>query len=155
MSTATYAHPDVLVSTEWAAEHHDDTDAFRFVEVDVDTEAYDDGHIPGAVGWNWETQLADTQTRDLASKEDFQALLRDAGINDDTTIILYGDNDNWFAAWAFWQLKYYGHDDVKILDGGRKKWLAEDRPLTTDEPDYERGTWTAEAPDNSIRAFSG
>jgi len=149
-----YAHPDVLVPTDWAANHLD-TPGVRFVEVDVDTSAYEEGHVPGAVGWNWETQLADTQTRDLASKEDFQALLRESGIDDDTTVVLYGDNDNWFAAWAFWQLSYYGHEDTKVLDGGRKKWLAEDRSLSTETPNYETGTWSASAPDNSIRAFSG
>ena len=94
-------------------------------------------------------------SRDLASKEDFQDLLRESGIDDDTTIVLYGDNDNWFATWAFWQLTYYGHEDAKILNGGRKKWLAEDRPLTTETPDYDRGNWAATAPDNSIRAYSG
>ena len=151
---STYANPDVLVSTDWAADRLDDPEV-RFVEVDVDTSAYEEGHVPGAVGWNWETQLADTQTRDLASKEDFQSLLRSSGIDDDTTIVLYGDNDNWFAAWAFWQLTYYGHEDTKVLDGGRKKWLAEDRPLSTEAPDYEAGNWSASAPDNSIRAFSG
>lgn len=149
-----YANEDVLVSTDWAADHLSD-DSVRFVEVDVDTSAYDDGHIPGAVGWNWQTQLADTQTRDLASKEDFEELLQEADINEDTTVVLYGDNDNWFATWAFWQLKYYGHEDTKILNGGRKKWLAEDRELSHDEPSNEHGNWTAEAPDKSIRAFSG
>ena len=153
-----YAKPDVLVTTDWLADNLDrfraDDGDHRLVEVDVDTSAYDEGHVPGAIGWDWEEELADTVRRDLASKEDFQALLRDAGINDDTTIVLYGDNDNWFAAWAFWQLKYYGHDDVKLLDGGRKKWLAEERELTTDEPEYSEGNWTAEAPDNSIRAFA-
>ena len=153
-----YANPDVLVTTDWLADNlnrlqADDGD-YRLVEVDVDTTAYDENHIPGAIGWDWEDELADTVRRDLAPKEEFQQLLRDSGIDDDTTVILYGDNDNWFATWAFWQLTYYGHDDLKILDGGRKKWFEEDRDLTTEVPEYPEGDWTAEAPDNGIRAFA-
>jgi thiosulfate/3-mercaptopyruvate sulfurtransferase len=153
-----YAKPDVLVTTDWVADNledfQDDDSAHRLVEVDVDTTSYDEGHIPGAVGWNWETQLADDTRRDLASKEDFEQLLEEAGISDDTTVVLYGDNDNWFAAWAYWQLTYYGFDDVKLVDGGRKKWLQEDRELTSDVPSFATGDVSLKAPDNSIRAFS-
>ena len=120
--TTTSAATDALVDAEWAKAHLEDT-AIRFVEVDVDTTAYDQSHLPGAVAWNWTSQLSDGIRRDIASREDFSALLSASGIGPDTTIILYGDNNNWFAAWAYWQLKLYGHRDVRILDGGRKFWL--------------------------------
>ena len=128
-----YAHPESLVSTDWVAEHGADANV-RLVEVDVDTSSYEQGHIAGAVGWNWQSQLQQTVRRDLISKEEMEALLGGAGIGNDTTVILYGDNNNWFAAWAFWQLKYYGHGDVRIMNGGRAKWEAEGRPLTTEAP---------------------
>ena len=128
-----YKHPEVLVSTQWAAEHLNDPKV-RLVEVDVDTTAYDQGHIAGAVGWNWQTQLQDNIRRDLIDKAALEKLLGKSGISNDTTILLYGDNNNWFAAYAFWQLKYYGHKDVRLINGGRKKWLEEKRPLTTDAP---------------------
>ena len=124
-----YAHPEVLVDTEWVSQHQTDPH-IRLVEVDVDTQAYKESHIPGAVGWNWQTQLSDQVRRDLVSKEDLERLLGNSGIDNDTTIILYGDNNNWFAAWAFWQLKIYGHKDVRIINGGRKKWFAEGREVT-------------------------
>lgn len=143
---------EVLVTTDWAAKHLSD-EGVRFVEVDVDTESYDSGHIPGAVGWNWKKQLQDQLRRTIASKEDFEQLLQQSGINNDTTIILYGDNNNWFAAWAYWLLKYYGHEDVKILDGGRKKWEAEDRELTTDGPDYDKTNYTISGTKDEYRAF--
>ncbi len=147
---AQYAHPESLVSTDWVAEHGD---SVRLVEVDVDAAAYDMGHIAGAVGWNWSSQLQDTLTRDIISKEDMEALLGSSGISNDTTVVLYGDNNNWFAAWAFWQLKMYGHESVKLMDGGRVKWEAEGRPMTTDVPTHEAVSYTASDPDNSIRAF--
>ena len=148
----TYAHPEVLVTTAWLAEHLRDS-KLRLVEVDVDTAAYSQGHIPGAVGWSWTTQLADQVRRDILSQSEFEKLLAGSGISSDTTLILYGDNNNWFAAWAFWQAKIYGHKDVRILDGGRKKWLAEGREVTTDVPTYPRANYKASAPDLSIRAF--
>jgi len=117
---ADYAHPESLVSTDWVAEHYSDVNV-RLVEVDVDTSAYDTGHIAGAVGWNWQSQLQATLSRDLVSKEGMEGLLGSAGIDSTTTVILYGDNNNWFAAWAFWQMKYYGHADVKLMNGGRAK----------------------------------
>ena len=148
---AEYAHPEVLVSTQWAADHLSDP-KIRFVEVDVDTSAYDQGHISGAVGWNWQTQLQDTLRRDLADQESFGKLAAGAGISPVTTVILYGDNNNWFAAWGFWQLKYYGHADVRLMNGGRKKWLEEKRQLSTDAPRVQPTAYAAKSPDASIRA---
>ena len=149
---ADYAHPESLVSTEWVAEHGGDANV-RLVEVDVDTSAYEQGHIQGAVGWNWQSQLQQPVRRDLASKEEIEQLLGGSGIGNDTTVVLYGDNNNWFAAWAFWQLKYYGHGDVRLMNGGRVKWEAEGRPLTTDEPSYAAASYTASDGDQSIRAY--
>ncbi len=122
--------PNVLVKTDWVAQHAADT-GVRVVEVDVDTAAYDQGHVPGAAGWNWTTDLCDTLVRDIVPMKKLEELLGKSGIDNNTAIVLYGDNNNWFAAWAFWQLKIYGHGDVRIMDGGRKKWLAEGRELTT------------------------
>ena len=149
---AEYAHPESLVSTEWVAEHGSDANV-RLVEVDVDTGAYEQGHIAGAVGWNWQSQLQQPVRRDLASKEEIEELLGRSGIGNDTTVVVYGDNNNWFAAWAFWQLKYYGHSDVRIMNGGRAKWEAEGRPLTTDAPSHAAATYTASEGDQSIRAY--
>ncbi len=143
---------NVLVSTDWVAQHLTDP-GVRIAEVDVDTTAYEQGHVPGAVGWNWTTQLCDTVVRDIAPKEKIEQLLGDSGIGNDTIVVLYGDNNNWFAAWAFWQLKVYGHGDVRIMDGGRKKWLAEGRELSTEAPKAQKKAYTAKAPDNSLRAF--
>jgi thiosulfate/3-mercaptopyruvate sulfurtransferase len=151
MSTVT-ASPDVLVSTDWASEHLTDA-ATRLVEVDVDTAAYDQGHVPGAIGWNWTTELCDTLVRDIIPADKFESLMSRSGIGNDTTVVLYGDNNNWFAAWALWQMKIYGHRDVRIMNGGRKKWLAEGRPLDTQKPSPKAATYKAHAPDLSIRAF--
>lgn len=147
-----YKHPEVLVSTTWAAQNLNSPNT-RFVEVDVDTTAYDQGHIPGAVGWNWQTQLQDGIRRDLIDKAALEKLLGASGISNDTTIILYGDNNNWFAAYAFWQLKLYGHKDVRLMNGGRKKWVEEKRSLTKDLPKITPVTYRASAIDSSIRAF--
>ena len=149
---ADYAHPESLVSTDWVADHGSDANV-RLVEVDVDTSAYDSGHIAGAVGWNWQSQLQTTLSRDLVSKEGMESLLGSAGIDTTTTVVLYGDNNNWFAAWAFWQMKYYGHGDVKLMNGGRAKWAAEGKPLTTDAVSHAAKSYTAKSPDESIRAY--
>jgi thiosulfate/3-mercaptopyruvate sulfurtransferase len=146
------AMPNVLVTTEWVAEHAADS-GVRVVEVDVDTTAYDQGHVPGAAGWNWTTDLCDTLVRDIVPAAKLETLLGRTGIDNRTTIVLYGDNNNWFACWAFWQLKIYGHADVRIMDGGRKKWLAEGRDLGTDRPSCAPATYKATSPDLSIRAF--
>ena len=133
--------PAALVTTEWAREHLDDPKV-RFLEVDVDTDSYDKGHLPGATGVNWKSQLTDAVRRDLVSRADLETLLRNAGIDDDTTIVLYGDNNNWFAAWAYWQLRYQGVDNVRLLDGGRIKVEADGLPLTTDSPSHPAGSVT-------------
>jgi thiosulfate/3-mercaptopyruvate sulfurtransferase len=148
---AEYAHPEALVSTQWVADHHADP-RICLVEVDVDTSAFDQGHIPGAVAWNWQTQLQDSLRRDLVSPRELEELLGRSGIGNDATVILYGDNNNWFAAWAFWQLKYYGHRDVRIMNGGRKKWLEEKRPLTTQAARVTPANYHAQQPDEAIRA---
>jgi thiosulfate/3-mercaptopyruvate sulfurtransferase len=149
---ANYANPEVLVSTDWADQHKSDPNVL-IAEVDVDTAAYNEGHIPGAIGWNWQTQLCDTVRRDVISKADLEKLLGSNGVGNDTTVVLYGDNNNWFAAWAFWQLKMYGHKDVRIMNGGRKKWLAEGRPLTKDVPAPKAKTYKATERNDSLRAY--
>ena len=146
-----YAHPEVLVTTEWVAAHSKDP-GIRLVEVDVDTTAYDQGHIDGAIAWNWQTELQDAIRRDLADPRAFESLLGKAGVSPESTVVLYGDNNNWFAAWAFWQLKYYGHDKVLIMNGGRKKWVEEKRPLTTDKPVVNAAGYKVKTPNASIRA---
>ena len=150
-STASAAD-DVLVSTDWVAEHGHDQNV-RLVEVDVDTKAYDTGHIAGAVGWNWRMDTQDTLRRNLPTPEQLQSLLQRSGISPDTTVLLYGDNNNWFAAYALWLLKYYGHKDVRLINGGRTKWIAEGRELTTDVPTYPAGTYTVKQPNRDIRAL--
>jgi thiosulfate/3-mercaptopyruvate sulfurtransferase len=147
-----HAMADVLVTTDWVAQHANDA-GVRVVEVDVDTAAYDQGHVPGAFGWNWTTELCDTLVRDIIPLKKLEELLGKSGIDNKTTIILYGDNNNWFAAWAFWQLKMYGHEDVRMMDGGRKKWLAEGRELTADKPTVAAKSYKASPPDSSLRAF--
>ncbi len=142
---------DKLVSTDWVAEHGND-DGVRLVEVDVDTAAYGEGHIEGAVGWNWTTQLQDQLRRDIITKGDLEALLGESGIDNDTRIILYGDNNNWFAAYALWVLELYGHDNAALMDGGRVKWLAEERPTTTDDTSVAAASYTAQDPDPALRA---
>jgi thiosulfate/3-mercaptopyruvate sulfurtransferase len=151
-ANATIAPGTVLVDADWALEHLDDP-AVRFVEVDVDTDAFAQGHVQGAVGWNWTSQLTDGLRRDIAGREDFSNLLRESGIGPNTTIVLYGDNNNWFAAWAYWQLKLYGHRDVRLLDGGRKLWLARELPTTTDDASHEASDYELPEPDFALRAF--
>jgi len=128
-----YTHPEVLVSTDWAAQHLNDS-GLRLIEVDVDTTAYDSGHVAGAVGWNWQSQLNDRVRRDIPDKKAFAQLLSEAGVTPKTSVVLYGDNNNWFAAFAFWLLQLYGHTNAKLMNGGRAKWVAEGRPLVTERP---------------------
>jgi thiosulfate/3-mercaptopyruvate sulfurtransferase len=147
-----YAHPDVLVTTDWVQAHLGKP-GVRLVEVDVDTQAYDAGHIPGAVGFNWQTQLQDQLTRDIIAKPAFEALASKAGIASDQTVVLYGDHSNWFAAYAFWLFKLYGHADVRLMNGGRAKWLSDpDRPLTAETPAVHAARYRASGPDLSLRA---
>ncbi|HTS14995.1 MAG TPA: sulfurtransferase [Candidatus Sulfotelmatobacter sp.] len=149
--TVSLATP-ALVSADWAAEHLGDP-GVRFVEVDVDTTAYDQGHLPGAVAWDWTSQLVDGIRRDIATPADLSALLSRSGIGPDTHIALYGDNNNWFAAWAYWQLKLHGLERVSLVDGGRKLWLARELPVTNEVPKYEPTGFTVEAPSYELRAF--
>jgi thiosulfate/3-mercaptopyruvate sulfurtransferase len=142
---------DVLVSTDWAIAHLTDADK-RFIEVDVDTTQYDAGHLPGAIGFNWQSQLQDQVARDIISKDGFEKLASAAGITPQTTVILYGDNNNWFAAYAFWLFKYYGHNDVRLVDGGRKKLVAEGRQLTTDIPKYAATQYKVGSVNADLRA---
>jgi thiosulfate/3-mercaptopyruvate sulfurtransferase len=147
---AKYAHPELLVETQWVADNLKDS-KIRLVEVDVDTAAYGEGHIPGAVGWNWKTDLEETIERDIAHQSSMDKLLSRSGIGNDTTVILYGDNNNWFATYALWLLKYYGHGDTRIMNGGRAKWIAEGRPMTKEVPSYPATSYKAKAPDKAIR----
>jgi thiosulfate/3-mercaptopyruvate sulfurtransferase len=147
-----YADPNTLVSTDWVADHLNDPKV-RVVEVDVDTAAFNEGHVPGAIAWAWNSQLCDTVRRDILSKSALEQLMAASGINNETTVVLYGDNNNWFAAWAFWQLKMYGHEDVRIMNGGRRKWVAEGREVSTDISKPSRTNYKASSPDLSLRSF--
>lgn len=153
MSNDTYAHPSTLVSTEWVAAHSHDANV-RLAEVDVDVNAYASGHIAGAAGWNWQTQLGDTIRRDIPTKDAWEALLGSAGITADTHLIFYGDNNNWFAAYAYWVARVYGHRHVSLMNGGRKKWELENRPLVVEVPEFSATTYHAHEPDLSIRAYA-
>ena len=146
-----FKHPEALVTTEWVASHLEDPKV-RLVEVDVDTSAYEKGHIKNAVGWNWTSQLQDNVRRDLLGHRQFENLCSQSGIENHTILVLYGDNNNWFAAYALWQCKYFGHEDVRLMNGGRKKWELEGRPFTADVPRFARTNYTASRPDENIRA---
>jgi thiosulfate/3-mercaptopyruvate sulfurtransferase len=142
----------VLVTAEWA-EKNLDTPGVLFVEVDEDTSAYDTGHIPGAIKLDWRTELQDPVRRDFLNREQFEQLLSAKGVSNDDTVVLYGGNNNWFAAYAYWYFKLYGHESVKLLDGGRKKWELDGRVLVTDVPQRPRTTYRATEQDLSLRAF--
>jgi len=143
---------DVLVSADWAEEHLND-DGLVFVEVDEDTSAYDKGHIAGAVKLDWKSDLQDPVRRDFVNKEQFEQLLSSKGIGNDDTVVLYGGNNNWFAAYAYWYFKLYGHDKVVLLDGGRKKWELDSRDLTDAAVSRDATSYSAQEQDTSIRAF--
>jgi thiosulfate/3-mercaptopyruvate sulfurtransferase len=153
-ATSGYAHPEVLVSTQWVADHLDDP-SIRIVESDEDILLYDIGHIPGAVKLDWHTDLQDPVRRDFIDKAGFEQLMSRAGIANDTTVVFYGDRNNWYACYTFWLFRYYGHetDKLKVMDGGRAKWEAEGRPYSREYPSYPPTTYTAKDPDPSIRAF--
>ena len=146
-----YAKP-VLVSTDWLAEHLND-DGLVVAEVDENPDLYDEGHIPGAVKLHWRDDLQDPVERDLVEKDEFERLMGSLGISNDATLVLYGDKNNWFAAYAYWYLKIYGHKDVRILDGGRQKWIDESRELTTDVPQVSSASYAASERDESIRTY--
>jgi len=150
---AAYAHPEVLVETDWLAAHLNDP-RVRVAEVDYDATAnYEMGHLPGAVLFDWRKDINDPVARDILSSEALSSLYARAGVNEDTTLVLYGDFNNWFAAFAFWVLTYYGAKNVKLMNGGRKKWIAEDRPLTKEAPKHAPGTLKAHPADPKLRSF--
>jgi thiosulfate/3-mercaptopyruvate sulfurtransferase len=148
-----YAHPEVLVDTNWVDQHKNDPKV-RVAEVDYDPTAnYTLGHVPGSVLIDWKADINDPLTRNIITKQACESLLQRVGVNDDTTLVLYGDFNNWFAAFAFWVFKYYGYKDVRLMNGGRKKWLEEDKPVTKDIPSHAKGNFKASEPDSSIRVF--
>jgi thiosulfate/3-mercaptopyruvate sulfurtransferase len=142
---------DVLIETQWVEEHLDD-ESIRIVEVDENPALYAEAHIPGAIGFDWKTDLQDQVKRDFLGPDDFGELMGSRGISNDHTVVLYGDRNNWFAAYTYWYFKYYGHDKVLLMNGPREKWIAENRPTTTDVPDYDAASFSAGGPDDAIRA---
>jgi len=151
-SESGYAHPEVLVSTDWVAEHLDDPNV-RVVESDEDVLLYDMGHVLGAINLDWHTDLQDQVKRDFLDKAGFEALLGKNGIGNDTTVVFYGDRNNWYATYAYWLFKYFGHRDARVMNGGRAKWEAEGRPMSREVPSYPETTYTAQEPDEQIRAY--
>jgi thiosulfate/3-mercaptopyruvate sulfurtransferase len=149
---AEYVHPEVLVSTDWIAEHTNDP-SVRIVESDEDVLLYDVGHIPGAIKVDWHSELQHQVVRDYVDKEAFAKLIGSKGIGNQHTIVFYGDRNNWWACYALWVFKMYGHQDCRIMNGGRQKWIDEGRPLTQERPHYPAEIYTASGPDLSIRAF--
>ena len=153
MSATSYAHPEVLVDTQWVEDHQKDSKV-RIAEVDYDPKTnYQLGHVPGSVLFDWKQDINDPISRNVLSKQACEELLQRNGVNNDTTLVLYGDFNNWFAAFAFWVFKYYGFKDARIMNGGRKKWLEEDRAVSKDIPNYSKGSFKASDPDKNIRVF--
>jgi len=154
MAENNYAHPEVLVETDFVAEHlaHGE---FKLIEIDVDTEAYAQGHLAGAIGFNWQTDLEDTLRRDVPDKDQWESLLSKAGISNTDTLVLYGDNNNWFATFGYWLFVIYGHDKskLKLINGGRRKWVAEGRALSTEVPAPVPSVYTASEPNWELRAY--
>ncbi|CAN5562782.1 sulfurtransferase [soil metagenome] len=148
-----YANPEVLVSTDWVAEHLSDA-TIRLIEVDEDVLLYEQGHVPGAVKLDWHTELQRQDVRDFIDEEGFAKLMAEKGISNDTTVVLYGDKSNWWAAYAFWFFKYNGHKDARLMNGGRQKWLDEGRELTTEAPSHPKGGYEVPYRDESIRAYA-
>ena len=147
-----YANPDVLVSTDWVLEHHQDANV-RVLEVDEDVLLYDTGHIPGSQKIDWLIDLWDDTMREFIQPDELAQLFERLGVSNDTTVVLYGDKNNWWAAYAFWFFKYSGHEDVRLMNGGRVKWGLEDKPMTTDVPSYEKGSYTPGQRNPKFRAF--
>ena len=154
MAENNYAHPEVLVETDFVAEHLTHGE-FKLIEIDVDTEAYAQGHLAGAIGFNWQTDLEDTLRRDVPDKDQWESLLSKAGISNTDTLVLYGDNNNWFATFGYWLFVIYGHDKskLKLINGGRKKWVAEGRALSTEVPAPVPSVYTASEPNWELRAY--
>jgi len=152
IAQAGYAHPEVLVDTQWVADHLTDP-RVKIVEVDVDTTAYDNGHVKGAIGLDWRKDLQARPIRDLLPKDEFEELLSSKGISNGDTVVVYGDNNNWFAAWFVWNLKYYGHKDARLMNGGRKKWQDEGRELVAEAPAIKPTSYKAGQPVKNIRAL--
>jgi thiosulfate/3-mercaptopyruvate sulfurtransferase len=152
MASNAYAHPEVLVDTEWVAQHLNDP-KLRIVEADEDVLLYEQGHIPGAVKLDWLVDVQDPVRRDFVDKASFEKLMSRWGIANDTTVIFYGDRNNWYACYSFWLFKYYGHQDARVMNGGRAKWIEEGRELTREVPEVQPTQYTAKEPDPSIRAF--
>ncbi len=152
ISLTGYAHPEVLVDTQWVVDHLSDPKV-KIVEVDVDTNAYDTGHIKGSIGLDWRKDLQARPVRDLLAKDQLEKLLSSKGISGEDTVLVYGDNNNWFAAWFVWNLKYYGHKDARLINGGRKKWQDEGRELVTDAASIKPATYKAGEPNKAIRAL--
>jgi thiosulfate/3-mercaptopyruvate sulfurtransferase len=151
--TRKYAHPEVLVDTNWVLQHHNDANV-RIAEVDYDpTSNYNQGHIPNSVLFDWKKDINDPVKRDILGQAQAEELFNRSGVSNDTTLVLYGDFNNWFAAFAFWVFKYYGFKDVRIMNGGRKKWIEEDRPLTRDVPTFPRASYRSAKPDETIRVY--
>jgi len=148
-----YAHPEVLVSTQWIADHLDDTEKIRIVESDEDVLLYDSGHIPNAVKIDWVNDLQDRTVRDYVPHEEFARICEERGISNDTTVVFYGDKSNWWACYAFWVFKLYGHEKCLLMNGGRDKWKSEGRPLVTDKPGFPRGSYEAMPENRAIRAY--
>src|SRR5690606_37532730 len=151
-AAGTYANPDVLVTTQWVDDHKDDPNV-RVVEVDEDILLYAQGHVPGATELDWHTELQRRDIRDFVDEAEFARLMDSKGISNDTTVVLYGDKSNWWAAYAFWFFKYNGHQDVRLMDGGRQKWVAEGRELSKEQPQPGKGSYLVPYRDASIRAF--
>src|SRR5438309_2428411 len=142
---------DVLVETDWVQEHLED-DSIRIVEVDENPALYEEAHIPGAIGFDWRTDLQDQVRRDFLDADAFGELFGSRGVSNDHLVVLYGDRNNWFAAYTYWYLKYYGHENVKLLNGPRERWIAEGRPTSTEVPSYPAATFNAQSGDDAIRA---
>ena len=154
MADSNYAHPEVLVETDWVAQNQNGG-GFKLIEIDVDTDAYNQGHLKNAIGFNWQTELEDTLRRDVPDKAQWESLLSKTGISNDDTLVLYGDNNNWFATFGYWLFVIYGHDKskLKLINGGRKKWVAEGRELVTDVPSFPATQYRASEPNWGLRAF--
>ncbi len=149
---AQYVHPEVLVSTDWVTERLKDPD-IRILESNEDILLYDVGHIPGAVKIDWQSELQDQLIRDYVNKENFEKLMSDKGVGNNTTVVFYGDKNNWWACYAFWTFKLFGHEKCLIMNGGRKKWIDEGRPMTRDVPQYTKTSYKCTGVNESIRAF--